>query len=147
MTDCARLIIVESTDAMLVPTFRFSVGAAEPVTTTSLRFTALTRSVKSSRAEAPAVTVTGKLVGEKPMRRTPMIRGPEGTPTITYSPFVPLVAPTRVPVTVTCASASPLPFAASVTLPRTVPVPACAARMAGGAKSAIASAAALRRTC
>ena len=43
----ARVMSAESTEATLVPTFRFSVGAAEPVTTTSERLTALTCSAKS----------------------------------------------------------------------------------------------------
>jgi hypothetical protein len=48
---------VESTDAMLVPSLRFSVGAAVPVTTTSPRFTALTLRAMSPAALSPAFTV------------------------------------------------------------------------------------------
>ena len=130
-----------------MPTLRFSVGAAEPVTITSLRFTALTRNVTSSVTEPPSVTVTDNVVGEYPMRRTTIEREPLGTPTMRYSPFTPLIAPTRVPATLNCASASPRPFAASVTLPRTVPDTLWASSSAGSPIIASASAITPRHTC
>ena len=67
---------VESTDATLVPIFRRSVGAALPVTTTSLRFTALTLSAMSPTALSPALTVTDFVTGWYPMRRTVIDRAP-----------------------------------------------------------------------
>ena len=43
--------------AMLVPTARFSVAVPVPVTTTSLRFTALTLRTMVPRSLSPALTV------------------------------------------------------------------------------------------
>src|SRR5882762_1477091 len=60
-----------------------------------------------------------------------MVREPIGTPASVYSPFGPVIAPMRVPVTVTCTSGKPLPIDASVTRPVTVPVGCCAVREIG----------------
>src|SRR3954465_3329751 len=67
------------------------------------------------------------------MRRTVMVRGPVGTPVSVYSPFGPVIAPIRVPDTVTWTSGRPRPSAASVTRPLIVPVGACAASRIGEA--------------
>ena len=53
----------ESTVAMLVPTARFSVAVPVPVTTTSLKFTALTFSVMVPRSLSPAVTLSVRATG------------------------------------------------------------------------------------
>src|SRR6266550_5350059 len=79
------------------------------------------------------------------MRRTVMLREPIGTPLSVYSPFGPVIAPMRVPVTVTCTSGKPLPIEASVTRPVTVPVGCCAVRDTGE-RIASAHRSATRRT-
>jgi hypothetical protein len=53
----------ESTVAILVPTFRFSVAVPVPVTTISLRFTALTEIAISPTALSPALTSIRRVAG------------------------------------------------------------------------------------
>ena len=63
VTASARLMSAESTVAMLVPTARFSVAVPVPVTTTSLKFTALTFSVMVPRSLSTAVTLSVRATG------------------------------------------------------------------------------------
>ena len=92
---------VESTEAMLVPSLRRSVGAAEPVTTISERFIALTLSATSSVTMVPDCTATVRDTGWYPSRRTVMARAPVGTPVRAKLPVASLIVPIRVSATIT----------------------------------------------
>ena len=119
---------------MLVPSFRFSVGAAVPVTTTSLRLTALTLSAMSPTALSPALTVTGfrrELIANSPdgdracagghggERERAVVAGGRADSRSVDDDRRVARCPDRMP--------------ASVTRPRTVPVVACAYIMCGAA--------------
>ncbi len=73
------------------------------------------------RTTPPAAPRTDPPPTEDPNRRARHVGGPAGTAAMTYSPALFVTAPTRLPVTVTCASGTGRRVLPSTTCPRTVP--------------------------
>lgn len=95
------------------------------VVTTCCKCTTLRLTTKSATTSLASLMVTARFCGTTPSRVRRKVCGPAGAARMRYRPSAPVMAPTRVPVTVIVTPGNGSPPAESVTAPRTTPV-ACA---------------------
>src|SRR6266513_2388669 len=126
----ASLTASPGTVSMVLPSTFRSAGAPLPVTTMAWRETAAARSGTSASTVSPVPTSTSRRATAYPTRRASTVWWPAGTAPNVYSPLGVVVTSSAVPSTLTRASATGCPEAASVTRPCTAPV-ACATKLEG----------------
>ena len=118
----ASLTASPGTVSIVLPrTFR-SAGAPLPVTTIAARETGAARNGTSASTVAPAPISTSRRASAYPTRRTSTVWRPAATLSKEYAPLAGVVTSSVVPSTVTRASATGAPVAASVTRPWSAPV-------------------------